>query len=667
MSEDPRSANDMSKYELGYVVDGAYVLKGLLGRGGMGQVYRVEHLILKKEYALKILPGENVSTDQWQRFSQEARAIAKLNHDHIVKIHNMGIDSGSVPYYVMDLLTGTTLSAVCKKTDQTPLPELLDLLKQMAEALSYAHQRGIIHRDLKPSNIILVRDKHRLQAKLVDFGIAKLVGPAQHSAQFRTKAGEIFGTPLYMSPEQCLGQSCDERSDIYSLGCTFFEAIAKQPPFKGKTAMETIMLHGSAEPPSILELPQCQNYPESLDSLFKKMLAKVPEQRYQSMAELVHDLERLSNHNPIGKTSSSIRNSDKQYVIEPSKIAEEHTNSQSKKYKIPLAIAFLAVISAAAISTLFSYVDTSHSGRNTTISEKKKAAKTISQSSAEPELAALLENPKDIRISQDSGPIKSRFETGTTGKSKVIDFPSVPIGHFSFTNADGSLQLYRQAVSTKPVLVNSPLRLQVSPDSMVAFFHPDIYAKIDPALFSFLWVKGEPFETISFFPNSYLPKCSPYALKILNIASSWTNLETLVLEGVKLSEQDDLAFLDKMLGVRDLYFVDIKALPVQKLCDSKVFSKLEGLHLENCEDTDKLLSALALRSGIKRIYLTKTSLTNQIFAKLNDFKRLKLLEIEASNLSDTQLKQLAVLQNVEVKISELGLRQRLQGIKLNRR
>ncbi len=216
----------------GDIIGDSYRLKKLIGQGGMGYVFRAEHLIIGKEYALKMLAPDQINEVTWSRFQSEGKAIARLDHPNIVKIYNMGVDRGDCPYYVMDLLDGVALSDCIADKLPLSLDEILEMFIQLASGFGYAHSRGIIHRDVKPSNVVLVDSGGQYPtAKIVDFGIAKLVGANDLHHQSLTATGEIFGSPYYMSPEQCLGTEIDHRADIYSLGCTLFEVLCGHPPF----------------------------------------------------------------------------------------------------------------------------------------------------------------------------------------------------------------------------------------------------------------------------------------------------------------------------------------------------------------------------------------------------------------------------------------------------
>ncbi|MBS1992817.1 MAG: serine/threonine protein kinase [Cyanobacteria bacterium SZAS LIN-2] len=284
----------------GDIIGDNYKLKELIDRGGMGYVFRAEHLIIGKDYALKILAPDQINETTWQRFQSEGKAIAMLDHVNIVKIYNMGVDGGDCPYYVMDLLNGRSLASYIAGKERFTRDEILDIFIQLCSGFGYAHNRGIIHRDVKPGNIILVDEGGSgRRAKIVDFGIAKLTGANQLREQSQTSTGEIFGSPYYMSPEQCLGAQVDERADIYSLGCTLFEAICGRPPFVGETALATVLMHQNAPTPSLSESSN-RPWTAELESVVAKMLMKRPADRYQTMDQVRHDLDRLQQNKAVG-------------------------------------------------------------------------------------------------------------------------------------------------------------------------------------------------------------------------------------------------------------------------------------------------------------------------------------------------------------------------------
>lgn len=279
----------------GAVIDDTYTVLSFLGAGAAGQVYRVRHNVMHKEFALKILMGTEVTENAQARFQTEIKVISKLSHPNVVQVHNSGIHAGSMPYYVMDLINGETLAELLKNSGALPLVETLDLFICVADALQAAHNKTIIHRDIKPGNIVLARTTAPIQdrVKVVDFGIAKLSGRDKALGQGLTSKGEIFGSPLYMSPEQCVGGRIDARSDIYSLGCTIFEALTGSPPFVGRNMIETFTMHQEAPIPSLVSRMPGRKFPQALEELIGQMLEKMPDDRYQTMGQVASHLDEI--------------------------------------------------------------------------------------------------------------------------------------------------------------------------------------------------------------------------------------------------------------------------------------------------------------------------------------------------------------------------------------
>lgn len=277
----------------GTIIGGNYKVLRLLGKGGMGQVYLAEQLNLGKNCAIKVIPPNQVTEKAWQRFQTEARAVAKLEHPNLVRVTDLGVHEGTMPFYAMEYVEGQSLDWYLKNNKLMNWPAVLAIFLQVAEGLDYAHKNGIVHRDLKPANIVLVTQAGGpVQAKILDFGLAKL--SQNDASDLRlTATGEIFGSPLYMSPEQCLGESVDHRSDIYSLGCALFECLTGQPPYTGEFGLAVMSKHQLAPIPSLSGVLGKEKVPASLDKVLAKMLAKSPQDRYQSARELTEDFRRV--------------------------------------------------------------------------------------------------------------------------------------------------------------------------------------------------------------------------------------------------------------------------------------------------------------------------------------------------------------------------------------
>ncbi len=288
----------------GQIVAEKYKILGELGRGGMGVVYRVEQLTLGRILAMKTLNTHEVSDVTWRRFQLEAKAAALLDHPNLISVHDCGLINNEVPFFVMDYIEGTTLAKLIKDKGALSIEETLTIFIQVCFGLAYAHAVGVIHRDLKPSNIMLVppqADSSGLSVRVVDFGIAKLTAEEIQPTQALTRTGEIFGSPLYMSPEQCLGKPVDFRTDIYSLGCVIFECLTGLPPFMGSTALSTMMQHQSNEVPSLKEATLGKEFPPAIENIIRLMLEKNPDARYQDMKTIARDLSLLQqgiSHHP---------------------------------------------------------------------------------------------------------------------------------------------------------------------------------------------------------------------------------------------------------------------------------------------------------------------------------------------------------------------------------
>lgn len=271
---------------VGLVLEERYELQSELGRGGMGVVYKGWHRLMERPVAVKMLHAHLITDErQLLQIRSEARLIAELDHPNIVHVHAFGTTPQGAPYLVMEFLEGEPLSAVLVREKSLSNERTIELMLQVANGLAFLHEKGIVHRDLKPKNIVVNYDeKGAERVSIVDFGIAR------RDEQSHTIT-QVVGTPSYMSPEQCLGKRGTIQGDLYSLGCVLYECLSGQPPFLGESALDTLRMQVS-EPPPPLKLLRA-NIPVALQNITLKLLAKQPDERYQSALALMEDLTAL--------------------------------------------------------------------------------------------------------------------------------------------------------------------------------------------------------------------------------------------------------------------------------------------------------------------------------------------------------------------------------------
>jgi tetratricopeptide (TPR) repeat protein/tRNA A-37 threonylcarbamoyl transferase component Bud32 len=268
----------------------AYLIERELGGGGMSRVFVAHETALSRRVVVKLLPPELAAELDAERFRREIRLAASLQHPHVVPVHASS-QAGELLYYIMPYVEGESLKHRLEREGPLPIGEVVRLLREITDALCYAHRRGIIHRDLKPANILL-EEGHAL---VTDFGIAKALFAATGEADqpvALTSTGLVLGTPVYMAPEQAAGDQIDHRADLYALGCLAYELLTGRPPFTGGSAQALIAAH-FADTPKPLEQHR-QGLPPKLMGLVLRLLAKMPAERPQSAQEVLRDLETLS-------------------------------------------------------------------------------------------------------------------------------------------------------------------------------------------------------------------------------------------------------------------------------------------------------------------------------------------------------------------------------------
>jgi len=407
---------------------GSYTILDRLGAGAMGEVYLGEHRLLKRKVAIKLLAKELVSRPELlERFFNEARATSVIAHPGIVQIFDCELDAEGRPYIVMEYLTGETLGKeLARRKGALPITRATRLAQGIAEALEAAHAKGIIHRDLKPDNVFATAEPVNA-VKVVDFGIAKLVGDLRAGATNQTHAGAIMGTPLYMSPEQCRASGAvDFRTDIYSLGCVLFEMLTGRPPFISEGVGELLVDHLQTPAPDVQSLNPA--VPAPLASLVAELLQKSPADRPASMNAVAVRLSGALDTAPPASTptvSATAAPPRASVTTFGSTAAELHLDEvPSRRSRLPWVLgAGLAV--ALAGGGLWLWRGGSFGGAAPVVVAPPPPAAPPSGSSPSPQAPAPLPPPRDPSPSPPEAAERtgsgSAAESASTGEARPLE------------------------------------------------------------------------------------------------------------------------------------------------------------------------------------------------------------------------------------------------------
>ncbi len=390
------TANEKEDPLVGTLVADRYRVSRRIGEGGMGIVYLAEHEALRKQVALKVLAATTGKLDRESvtRFEREAIAAANIKHPNVAEAMDFGrLEDGGF-YLVMEYAPGVTLRRYMKEHRPVPQEHALAILEQVGDAIAAAHEHGIIHRDLKPENVIVSEETKRV--KVIDFGIAKL-----RSSTFGTnmtgltQVGTVFGTPEYMSPEQVMGQAVDARADQYALGVLAFELLAGRPPFQADEIAQVMMMHAGAPVPSLRE--HAPNVSSELEAVISRMLAKLPEERFESVASAMKALTDARSAKEAPPKEAPKEAPASPLVVVPPYVPLKDA-VVPRRPNIPLVIglslAFFLVVGAVGL-----FVVRSDEGSTTTTSTSAppsarvpvpKPAATTTTATISPELAAAL-------------------------------------------------------------------------------------------------------------------------------------------------------------------------------------------------------------------------------------------------------------------------------------
>ncbi|MBS1954188.1 MAG: protein kinase [Cyanobacteria bacterium SZAS-4] len=619
--------NHDGSFAPGNVLGGKYKVISVLGKGGMGTVYKVLQVFLNTEFAVKILDSRRVSDDlQVRRFQMEAKAAHSLNNPALVRVHDFGLLDNNQPYLVMDLVEGRTLTDYIRDNRNISVNEVEAIFGQVCKGLAYAHDQSVVHRDIKPSNIMIVNGVPlgvEGSIKILDFGIAKIASDEAGEIQQLTRTGEIFGSPLYMSPEQCTGELVDHRSDIYSLGCVIFEALTGTPPHFGSNALRTMMMHQSEPAPLLREASLGHKYPEALEQIVQKMLQKSPQDRYQNLSQVV---DALSNAATSGTVSAE-------------KTASSRLGAKpAKTITIPVfgfyALMTAAVLLSAVATTLVSYAwERENDYENSFIPVAEIKPLQAEQENKNNMAYMYTDSGLGSNFEIPSQPIKSVIVDTPNGKQKEFHFPKYPIGIVSGQLATElglwkGATIERRAVDTVLVPANIPLTFRMSyRHSPAPFQKIEIFKAIDPSDFTELEATGNPILDQS--------KQSHDLENVLKVAQNWTNLEAFGLFSLNESAET----LRQISQLKHLQYLTIDGMSIAKAetLPTEFWKKLKSVTIANApaidnipdgkSPSDSILSKLSGSLKLERLVLDRTRVSPDSVAKLITCQRLKYVSL----------------------------------------
>lgn len=668
------------------VVD-RYRIEKLIGSGGMGTVYKAQQIFLKQTVALKMLTAEEFTDVSIRRFQKEAQAASKLTHANLVQAHEFGVLPNGQPYFTMDFVEGPSLSEYTKGIGALSVEECLDIFIPTAFGLAFAHEQSIVHRDIKPSNIMLAHSTDagkKYVPKIVDFGIAKLTDDEQGHSVALTKTGEVFGTPLYMSPEQCMGGKIDHRSDIYSLGCVIYDTLTGAPPFSGETALSLMMKHQSEIAPSLKEGSMGREFPAELETIVATMLEKNPDDRYQNLFDVAQDLAAVQTLLKADAPAATIP-----LAVPLSPLLSQRVNAIKQEANEPtmriwkLVVGALVLYLSSFALGIFYYTHY--------LQKPVEIKKTLAD-----------ESDSFDRFGTAGGDIylKGVVGTGPTAMREYL-FPESAIGELIFVDRNGR-QVHAAAKKRINIPVFSPVQLEIEDRIFNANINALMY--FTDTDINFLRVIAKQ-QVKDFLVNQTVAFDAGMA-----IIAHWKNLQNIQFDKGYISDVgmhclEDLPSLkrlglhgaritpESLLRLRNfdtLLVLNVSAIPnVKRILpqisknkvmgelflsdcdldnsDVELVSRMKTLRVldlsENRKITDSGLASLA-DSDINTLLLAGTSVTPKSKAILLKLRRLKVLQLSNEIWSLPELKQLhkELGPKCEIVAVKRGFRNRFEAI-----
>ncbi|HEY9719689.1 MAG TPA: protein kinase [Trichormus sp.] len=630
-----------------------YELLRVLGAGGMGTVFEAKHLVLHTNVAVKMINTSQLNDRVLLRFQREAQTANKLKHPNLVGVTDCGITKDGAPYLVMDLIEGPSLKDLLHQKGSLPVDDALNLVMQICEGMTFAHERGILHRDLKPANILLTKQAdNSYQVKITDFGIAKLLGSDEGTQLTRT--GEVCGSPQYMSPEHTSSRATDARADVYSIGCILYELLTGAPPYSGNSVIETLYKHVNERIPTLEEGSLGKNFSPQLEEIVAKALAKDPDNRHASAKEYAEAIARFQSGIGLRKASSPTTKSTK----------AASTNA------IVLSILIAGIVIAGAIAMTW------HGNTPTSQPSEKTAEPTLpkpqEEEASEPDPAlmfdrrSLISQSRTPEIILDEQHVSDSELTALMERKDVIKLslgknPNITdAGVAYFTHLPLS-ELYLRATrisdkgiaqiagSLKNLEVLDLSQMDISDNAIRSLSSLKKLKSLTLRSDHSLTGKSVPFladlpslTTLSLYQDEKLATATE---KDWNLLAKRLTLEQLNLEEVPITPKSSYA----LANIRSLKSLNLKGTQVDDSTVEKLSSlnNLSSLDLSETDVSDRAIKTLCKYPNLTDLQLgmLRRSDINGL-KELKHMPRLTVLSLYAASLTARDIDQIAQLTNL---------------------
>lgn len=570
---------ELDPLEPGTLIDGKYKILSTIGKSEIAVVYRVEHTIKQKEYTLKLFEPE-FSDSQIQRFQTDAKTISQIDHPNTAKLTDFGVHGGKQPYYVSEFIEGETLADYLHRCGRLTYDDVFGVFLPLAWALQDAHEKGIVHRNVKPSNILLLGEQGNWSCKLLDFATGKLSeGGRNPQAQFIRASVN----PQYARPEQFTPKKTEISSDIYSMGCTLFEAITARPPFPCTSFEEAKQFHLTGTVPSLKEASLGRDFPEALENIVVTMLAKDPQQRYTSASQVAENLMRL-------KLSSQLR-------IKP----KQKGKSDKDFWKMFSGVAVILVVGLGCV-IFFSMP----------VAQIPHHQAHLDLQPLSPQKFERYEERKStVAPDWTSQPFFREVRPGAGAEVRTYAFPRMRIGTLTDPKSN---TIDAQGVQTIPWY--GPWKFRPIPTIFEAC--PNAFRRFG----------DDELKAIRFYGSDVQFK------SCLRDLGRFQSLDELSFENVNFNKQD-LKHLESIRKLRSLAFLST-TLPPKDLSESPLLTQVEILKLGEMQ-LEQILDVLTRSEKLRKLSIRYCQLTRDDYEKIAAIPNLETLGVQMYPAIDSKL------------------------------